>query len=182
MASDSTKIVEATGLPVNEFYKRSGASQLTDQVKGPELGHLIRCLATDPNVKTFGWQQYTPYFNDGDVCEFRVGELWILTVDDSEDEEDFDRYSYEVSDTHPTLGPKKWIMGVRVPAANGYGYTYTPSSYEPKEAKYPTTYLLAESLSKALEHAEVTLLEWFGDHVEIRVTKDGIQVDEYEHD
>lgn len=182
MASDTSKIVEATGLSVNEFYKRSGASQLTDQVKGPELGHLIKCLASDPNVKSFGWHQYTPYFNDGDTCEFGVGDMWILTVDDSEDDDDVDTWSYQVSDTHPTLGTKRYIPGKNVPSPSGYGYTYTPGTYEPKDAKYPTTYYLADSLATALQLAEVTLLEWFGDHVDIKITAEGIEVNEYEHD
>jgi len=25
-----------------------------------------------PSLESFGWTQYTPYFNDGDVCTFRV--------------------------------------------------------------------------------------------------------------
>ena len=25
-----------------------------------------------PKMQSFGWHQYTPYFNDGDVCEFSV--------------------------------------------------------------------------------------------------------------
>lgn len=25
-----------------------------------------------PEVESFGWRQYTPYFNDGDPCEFSV--------------------------------------------------------------------------------------------------------------
>lgn len=28
-------------------------------------------------VKAFVWSQYTPYFNDGDACEFGVGDLYI---------------------------------------------------------------------------------------------------------
>ena len=28
-------------------------------------------------VKAFVWSQYTPYFNDGDACEFSVGDLYI---------------------------------------------------------------------------------------------------------
>ena len=31
------------------------------------------------NIKAIGWTQYTPYFNDGDECIFRVGDL-VATV------------------------------------------------------------------------------------------------------
>jgi hypothetical protein len=29
-----------------------------------------------PQIETLGWPQYTPYFNDGDVCEFRSCHDW----------------------------------------------------------------------------------------------------------
>lgn len=29
-------------------------------------------FAENPDLKSFGWDQYTPYFNDGDECVFRV--------------------------------------------------------------------------------------------------------------
>lgn len=29
-------------------------------------------FAEEPKLESFGWRQYTPYFNDGDVCTFGV--------------------------------------------------------------------------------------------------------------
>ena len=41
-----------------------------------------------PKVESFGWNQYTPYFNDGDTCTFSVNTDWIyingIPVDDSD--------------------------------------------------------------------------------------------------
>lgn len=34
-------------------------------------------FATNPEVSAIYWQQYTPYFNDGDICEFGVYEFDI---------------------------------------------------------------------------------------------------------
>lgn len=35
-------------------------------------------------VECIFWAQYTPYFNDGDACEFRVNEINILLKDDED--------------------------------------------------------------------------------------------------
>jgi hypothetical protein len=33
---------------------------------------LKEIFAAHPSLQTIGWTQYTPYFNDGDTCEFGV--------------------------------------------------------------------------------------------------------------
>lgn len=168
------KVTEATGLPTNDYYKRSGPSQMTDDVKAPELGHLIRCLATDPNVVKFWWEQYTPYFNDGDVCEFSVrGELNVQTIKDVEDEDG----NLEVGDYHPTLGASRYV---KTALTDQYGNAKWEK--QTGEKFFPLTRVLADNLNAALQKAEVTLLEWFGDHARVEVSKDGIVVDEFEHD
>lgn len=57
-------------------------------------GSLIRCIT---------WTQYTPYFNDGESCEFSVNEpvalMWPLIPSDDEDEED-DDYSEDSKHTY----------------------------------------------------------------------------------
>ena len=41
-----------------------------------------------PKVKSFGWNQYTPYFNDGETCAFFANTDYIyingMSVDESE--------------------------------------------------------------------------------------------------
>lgn len=34
-----------------------------------------------PEVKTISWTQYVPTFNDGDPCEFTLGEVYYALVD-----------------------------------------------------------------------------------------------------
>lgn len=36
-------------------------------------------FSKNPEVTAVGWQQYTPYFNDGDACEFSVREFHVCT-------------------------------------------------------------------------------------------------------
>src|SRR5690348_1020347 len=56
--------------------------------------------AFDKGVKAIAWSQYTPYFNDGEACEFGVGDIAFTSNskvvsawldDDAGDQED-DRY------------------------------------------------------------------------------------------
>ncbi len=46
-------------------------------------------------VERFSWTQYTPYFNDGDPCEFIVNEELIeLVINGEEFDEIYDLYDY----------------------------------------------------------------------------------------
>lgn len=41
-----------------------------------------------PELKSFRWTQYAPYFNDGEPCEFSVNEIeYLLEGDDSDKDE-----------------------------------------------------------------------------------------------
>lgn len=51
-----------------------------------------------PNLYMICWNQYAPYFNDGDPCEFGVNEMYAVHKDyvDSENFEEFSSpYSFE---------------------------------------------------------------------------------------
>ena len=39
-----------------------------------------------PALKAIRWNQYTPYFNDGDPCTFSVGEVMFLVDGAAEDD------------------------------------------------------------------------------------------------
>lgn len=45
-------------------------------------------------VHSFGWTQYTPYFNDGEPCEFGTGELFIVSKADHEKDDDNEEEFY----------------------------------------------------------------------------------------
>ncbi len=46
-------------------------------------------------VERFSWTQYTPYFNDGEPCEFRVSEELIeIVINGEEFNEIYDLYDY----------------------------------------------------------------------------------------
>jgi len=109
-------------------------------------------FAANPNVQEICWRQYTPYFNDGETCEFSVHEFVFHTktkddlADDESEEEDDWFYSWSKSTTQVDNVNTKMFERL----LNG----------------------LPDDLFKDV----------FGDHSEIRATTDGFDVEEYEHE
>lgn len=98
-----------------------------------------------PNLKSFGWSQYTPYFNDGETCTFSV------------------------NGSYPTIN----------------GYNTNTGEYEDGEAAdTPADNEELEAVVSALLNAipDEVMLEMFGDHQEITVTRKGITQEDYSHD
>lgn len=175
------------GIPVEGDINDGGRTR-TDQRPLEELEPLIRAVIDDDGIAVFGWTQYTPYFNDGDPCEFSAGEPWFLTHADldalkakqriviDEDEDlldivDWDHYEYEISG-HPTLGIDQWD--------SSFHKRVTIERDPDTIARYERCRALAKAIGSG-EFDDV-LFDAFGDHASIRVRRTGISVDEYSHD
>lgn len=121
---------------------------------------LMQFIVDNPQVESVRWTQYTPYFNDGDTCEFGVNEpqFKFVSHEDGGDYED--------------------------------GFFDLPYQYDPSRDYYKSfceacpreLYVKCQALSKELSGLEDALKTLFGDHVRVIVTKDGVEVEEYEHD
>ncbi len=135
-----------------------------------DLQPIIQAVLDDPDVVEFGWSQNTPYFNDGDPCVFSTNSVWVRTQDevdlelDGGDELDVDYNS------HPSLSQKKW-------GKDGY----VPVKLSP--AKLATSERCT-ALDAAVQGGAFNdvLMDAFGDHAEITIRREGIQVEYYEHD
>ena len=72
---------------ISEFYKlkdeiEKAKKRYANELKST-LGNTIKeILSTSDKIETIGWTQYTPYFNDGDSCEFGVNELYYVNGED----------------------------------------------------------------------------------------------------
>lgn len=117
-----------------------------------------------PEMQSFSWTQYTPYFNDGDECIFsvRCDQECININRDVDSDSDDELDSYEIASSDYT-----YLNGKRVE---------TP---ENKHPLFDAQKAVADFLS---EFSEDDLREMFGDHAEITVTKSGVEVDSYDHD
>lgn len=170
---DTTTRTSFLGIPVEGDI--CGAERRVEQKPLSELEPLMRAVLDDPTIRAFGWTQYTPYFNDGDPCEFRVGSPWFLTTADDVDLDEMDCYDYELrnyGDGHPSLGNRRteWRGNERVEL-----------EYQgPDEARYDRVKALNDAIASGA--FEDVLLEAFGDHAQVRVTASGITVDSYDHD
>jgi hypothetical protein len=107
-----------------------------------------------PNVKAVRWTQYTPYFNDGEPCEFSSNADYpelCFSADPAGDvvtKEDFDE-DFEGS----------W--GCRQDAEKQKAF---------------------KAFKEALALPDDVLLAAFGDHAQVTVDRNGVEVEEYSHD
>lgn len=120
-----------------------------------------------PKIESFGWSQFTPYFNDGDTCTFSVNTDYISIngeyVDDSK----------WVNET-TVVDWGTWNRELRIYE----GRVEVPNlDYDAELAKG------SDEITEFLRNFDNDFyITRFGDHAEITVTKDGVDVDEYEHD
>lgn len=114
-------------------------------------------FAKYPELETFAWTQYTPYFNDGDPCVFEVN---TFTVDINGE----DRYNATKS-------------GIAIDAQTSENFPFTVPP--------PDWWIAAEKEAIALlESVPADVMEIaFGDHVEVTAHRDGtFTTEDYEHD
>jgi hypothetical protein len=118
-------------------------------------------------VDSFSWNQYTPYFNDGDTCVFSANTDYIKVNGE---------YAEEC----------EWMNENIV--TNWGTYNRETRKYEGR-VEVPNSSYDAE-LSKAVGEIQDFLCNFdndffmsrFGDHTEITVSREGIEVEDYEHD
>jgi hypothetical protein len=166
---------------INEGEKRANQRPLW------ELEPLLRAVIDDPEIHSFGWQQYTPYFNDGEPCVFRVYDPWFvtnadaatLTIDSDGYIHDFEQDEYQVSySDHPSLGQQAWTWSGHWPdRVKVYGeYTGT------NKACYERCRALSDAFDS--DAFDDVLLTAFGDHCKVTFSRAKMTfvVDSYEHD
>lgn len=149
----------------NEFLGKpvtGDISRYTDAAPTQEdpaiLIDALNQVLEHPLAEYVKWNQYTPYFNDGDACEFSIHEARVKVegIDEDGDYDDGTFGEWELSYYEST----KSLEGVddlraRLKEFNGH-------------------------LSSGRHY--VILNEKFGDPAEVTATKDGFAVEYYEHD
>jgi hypothetical protein len=114
-------------------------------------------------IESFGWRQYTPFFNDGDSCEFGVHASDPYVNGEYVDECDW--YDWRV----------KYYLKGDAPYAN--------LLTEHPELDIEACKVVEEFISVIESIPEDFLKDLFGDHAQVTISKDGtISVDEYDHD
>lgn len=189
-------------------------TRLRDEYKNKikEAGEeTIKSALTDlfnnnPQLLAIKWDQYTPYFNDGDECVFSVYDPQYLidlnhldlpkevdayyeTGDDSEDGNQvwfYDTLTYR-GEVDESYSGNKYEETERVVKPGSEGERYPRYDYV-KTGKFyaylpiPGCEDIADTVASIFTLPNDVFKDVFGDHVRITVTRDGVEVSESYHD
>lgn len=139
-----------------------------NELSNDAFTEFIKVLFTkNPKLESFSWTQYTPYFNDGESCVFSVNTDYIKINGEYADEQDW-------------ISPKTIIN-------YGKWNSITKKYVDREEIPNPN---YDEELSKVTDEIRDFLSQFdedfyhsqYGDHVEITVTSQGVNISEHEHE
>lgn len=140
------------------------AMQANFQLKGKEAlsDEMKDFFNMNPGIKCITWTQYSPYFNDGEACEFRVNSPMFS----NSDEADALRHG-EYSGDDENI----WVFG---------DDCYDDSTASPTEQEVKAM----NEMDKMLQSGAASNLfeSLFGNHVSVTITANGISVFDYDHD
>jgi len=106
-----------------------------------------------PELEMIWWTQYTPYFNDGDTCVFRVHDFYAVFPDPASPDDEVD-YNDDYNDS--------WSL---------------KSSKDPRKKEIGQAIDELES-----ELPRDVMLSVFGDHVKVVATRKGFAIHDQDHD
>lgn len=184
----------------NDNYKKVRAD-FVEQLRPQFSAAFDQFFNENPNVGGVQWTQYTPYFNDGDECIFRVNDMYLFPAGTDLDDLDYDDCSFPY--LNDVEAYKTLLETGQAPA--DYRSYYSNESFLRTYGVTREQYILDEAERVGINPTNVevyikTLEDWdtlaatlgsidddvykdiFGDHVKVVVTRNGINVDEYDHD
>lgn len=115
-----------------------------------------KCFDAYPEITVIKWSQYTPWFNDGETCEFNVNSFVISNAPDSENVSAWGDYEGDHDDV------------------------FAEELWGESKNKYPLIADLERFCNT--EIGEDIMLSAFDNHVIVTATRAGFEVEEYEHD
>ncbi len=118
-------------------------------------------------IESFGWTQYTPYFNDGETCIFSANTDYLKINGEYAEESDW-------------ISPTKIISWGDW---NSVTRKYENRVEEPNESYNSILSECYDEITGFLSNFDNQFyLEKFGDHAEITVTKEGFTIEDCDHD
>lgn len=141
--------------------------------KGPqEFIDAIDNILAVKGIKALRFTAYTPYFNDGDPCEFGVGEIYVKLSKRFGDVESGEYY-----------GEGRYVGSYDL-------YTYgdsTTNRYSDSNKTFALNGHSTREIYDAISDLDLNpftdvIQANFGDHVQVTATTEGFSVEFYEHD
>ncbi len=153
---------EFLGVPVNgeiTYYTKRAVEQHDPRI----LLNMLDELVALPHVEAVRWEQYTPYFNDGEACVFSIYYVTVrLDVSDDEFLHDMDLYT-------PGEGAT-------------WKERFDNAVYEYEGVDTTEIYSKLVALNDEVDHHDQILLEKFGDPAQVTYDGNEFDVEFYEHD
>jgi len=150
-----------------------------------------------PECVAITWDQYTPYFSDGDSCTFSVHDMWLMNDEGLKEFEEEGGCAEEYSMCGNSYAEaEKAAPGYKALSEKLHhmtwsarrSYVRTPEEVE-QEAQFRKVWADAcekeEALLKPLNSIpDDVMCSVFGDHVQVTIRRDSqeISVDECDHD
>lgn len=132
----------------------------------------------NPGINALVWTQYTPYFNDGDTCEFSVNDVSFTnaTSEDDLNQINYDEYDGENEDI--------WVASNLSHVFDNANKNWYKETVEKIKAGPPIDLQSCDFISEMIPSADMedVLEAMFGDHVKVIATREGFDVQEHEHD
>lgn len=174
--------------------------KMQETAKGLFTEMSAELFAENPELVSFSWTQYTPYFNDGDVCEFSChGDYPSVSIKVGEDVIGYDenRGDLEINgdEVQSTYDLERQFKDLRVDSfrRDGKEYTYDKTTktilidgvkiptYDDYSKQFDSLGKKISAFLNAFEDEDMETM--FGDHKKVTVTRDGeVEAESYEHD
>lgn len=140
-----------------------------------------------PEIKEIYWCQYTPYFNDGDVCHFSVHEfdVSLKCPDDLDSRIEAKETELEASQTAADSERLQKELDLLTSLRDfcEEEWSYGESLYVLKRINDARPQEIAKAVKDLQRELPSDVLESvFGDHARITATREGFSVTEEEHD
>jgi hypothetical protein len=148
--------------------------QFQDKAQGLFKNITKEFFEKNPGVTAFVWTQYTPYFNDGDTCEFGVNDVTFTNAPDPENVQ-WEEYEGEEEGVWTANNVKYVLESDRSYYKEDADKIRAAGGVDPESCQ-----LMSDAIGSS-EMSDV-MLAMFGDHVKIIATREGFDVEDYSHD
>lgn len=168
MTSEKTQKIIADITQMKADIAKTKA-ELSAKIQANFHGVAKELFATYPELKSFGWTQYTPYFNDGEPCTFRSQHDYP-TINGNDENSGENEQEEGVIDIVTN--------GSKTLSNSSTNWKDVPNlNYNPYYEEIVTT---VKNFLNLFDDED--MLELFDDHVVVIITADGIKTEEYSHD
>lgn len=128
----------------------------------------------NPGITAIVWTQYTPYFNDGETCEFSVHEPVFTNAPDPENIR-YEDYEGEEEGVWTATNIKYVLESDRDWCKETADLIREKGGVDIKSCT-----LMGNAINSS--EMEDVMQAMFGDHVKVIATRDGFDVEDHDHD